>query len=154
MLKIDESVWRVVIPVGISVCFALLVLSVISAIIPAPYFDYEQLPETQVECEAVGGVWQGDMYGEFCDTWEIEAQAYAVYQVVYLAISLVVGLIVIAAALFLIKNRTIAYGLLGAGTLIVISTAGTVILISPITTVVSLAIITVTLIILGLKKIK
>ena len=154
MLKIDAGVWRAVVPIGISICFSLLVLSIISLIVPMPYIDYGQLPETQAGCEAIGGAWSEDIYGEFCDIWDIESAAYTVYELSYSAISIVAGLVTIAAALFLIKNKSIAYGLLGAGILIVISTVGTAILVSQIVTVVSLAVITAALMVLGLKKIK
>ena len=154
MLEIDESVWRAVIPIALSFSIALLVLATVSALIPAPYFDYESLPATQAECEAVGGEWLEDMYGEFCDIWKVEAKAYAAYQLIFWSVSLVTGLVLIGIGLFLIKNKAIAYGFLGAGLLVVLSTASMLILISPLITVVSLAVITVILVALGLKKTK
>jgi len=122
-----------ILTIAIAVFFALLVYSVLVAVIPHPVYDYSDVPfyETEQECVSAGGTWiLDDTYGDWCDTYSINETYYSDYDVKYrnhailfYPILFIIGLIAFSVSLKKIKPEVVSHGILGGSLILLLASS-------------------------------
>lgn len=149
MLNLNEKI----IAASIAIVSALLVILAASFLLPMPEYDYPYFA-TESECEAAGGEWiSDDVYYDYCYTdYDPYTVKLAEHNLIYGGIILLIGIIAIAASLFLIKNSAISDGFLAGGGILLLFSAITNASHNPIFSIVILVILLAILIFIAVRK--
>jgi hypothetical protein len=122
-----------ILTIAISVFFALLVYSIVVAIIPYPAYDYSDFPyyETEQDCISAGGTWTiDDTYGDWCYDYTINENYYANqdakygnHAMIFYPILFIIGLISFFISLKKIKQEIVSQGILGGSLILLLASS-------------------------------
>jgi len=181
MLAVDQRIVDIAIVAGIALTLSMAIPLAITVVLPDPYMEtqtYSSQPgceaagmdwledeyggycdtysryNTTEECDAAGGQWMQDEWGEYCEVYGSypSYQEYNAYYIVYSTILLAIGIALIAAGLFFPKNKLLAYALLAAGIIEVLTAASSMGYVLPVLLPICIGTLLIALVLLAIKR--